>query len=109
MIDLTDSALGLAAQGVAVFPCKPDKSPATPHGYHDATTDPDRIKAWTWDGMIGAVVPEGQVVIDIDPRNGGDATIDALAERGLHLSDTLTVKTGGGGLHYYYLIPESLT
>jgi hypothetical protein len=33
-------ALILASRGVAVFPCEPgSKSPATPHGFKDATAD----------------------------------------------------------------------
>src|SRR5262245_16089467 len=33
--------------GWAVFPCKPhEKIPATPHGFKDASRDPDQIRAW---------------------------------------------------------------
>jgi hypothetical protein len=40
----TEQALAYAAHGWPVFPCQPGgKQPATPHGFHDATTDPDKI------------------------------------------------------------------
>lgn len=77
--ELIDDALALAAAAWEVFPCRPTgcqaKSPLTLHGHHDATMDPDVIKArWQrWpDAMIGAAVPDSLLVIDIDPRNGGD-------------------------------------
>ena len=39
------SALEIVNQfGFPVFPCKQDKSPLTPHGYFDATTDLDKIE-----------------------------------------------------------------
>src|SRR3984957_3924318 len=72
-------AAGLAAQRLAgnhrlpVFPCRPDKGPYTPKGFHDATTDAAAIcrwwKRWPW-AFIG--VPTGHasgvLVIDVDPR-----------------------------------------
>jgi hypothetical protein len=44
--------------------------------------------------------PSKIIVVDVDPRNGGDETM-----RQLHLPPTYMVKTGGGGWHYYYLWP----
>ena len=48
-----DIALALAASGTPVFPCNADKRPAIPkakggNGFHDASTDPDRIRE-LWD------------------------------------------------------------
>ena len=63
--ELIDAALELAAQAWEIFPCRSSgpqaKSPLTIHGHHDATMDPDVIKAWwmRWpDAMIGAKVPD---------------------------------------------------
>jgi hypothetical protein len=107
--DLMTAALGLASQGVRVFPCNQNKSPRTTNGHLDATTDHETLEAWTcWDGMLGAWVPDGQIVVDIDPRNGGDNTVKVLAKVGKQLTLTRTNVTGGGGRHHYYLldIPE---
>lgn len=41
------------------------------------------------------------IVLDIDPRNGGDETL-----KGLKIPDTVTAETGGGGLHFYFKYPE---
>lgn len=106
---LAAAALGLARKGVEVFPCGPDKAPRTRSGFHDASADENVVSGWDWaDAMIGAAIPVGQVVLDVDPRNGGDATMQALKEAGHKLPRTRVVKTGGGGTHYYFSVPESV-
>jgi len=111
---LTDAALGLAGSAWEIFPCRPSgpqaKSPLTTHGHHDATMDPDQIKAWwtRWpDAMIGAKVPDSCLVLDIDPRNGGD--IEELEAITGPLPFTLTVWSGrnDGGRHLYFQRPAS--
>ena len=102
-MSLLDSALGLAARGIPVFPCGPDKAPRVAGGFHSASTDEDVIRAWPWpeDAMIGACIPEGQVVIDIDPRNGGDQTMALFPA----LPKSRVVRTQSGGTHVYLTIP----
>ena len=111
--ELIDAALELAAQAWEIFPCRSSgpqaKSPLTLHGHHDATMDPDVIKAWwmRWpDAMIGAKVPDTLLVIDIDPRNGGD--LEQLVALVGGLPPTLTAWSGrnDGGRHLYYLRPH---
>lgn len=108
MTDLTDAALKLARLGNPVFPCHPDKKPMTPNGFKDATTDEARIRGWDWSGMIGATLPPGVIVVDVDPRNGGDDTMEALAQDGCALPETRLVRTGGRGWHHYLGVPEGL-
>ena len=79
------------------------KHPRTLSGKDDATRDEEQIKRWwnMWpDANIGLRTGAGLVVIDVDPRNGGDASITELEERHGRL-DTLTARTGGGGFHLY--------
>jgi len=104
---MLEAALRLARSGVSVFPCDPeDKSPLTTHGFHDATTNAEIIHAWDWsDALIGAAIGEGQVVIDVDPRNGGDDTLALFPK----LPRTRTTKTRSGGRHYWLLIPNEVT
>lgn len=112
------AALAYAAMGWHVFPvhtpvrgggcsCGGDtcgsigKHPRTAHGVKDATTDPEQIRAWwtEWPtANIGVATGRisGIVVLDIDPRNGGDESLDALRE---HLAETVTGLTGGNGQH----------
>ncbi len=107
---LLAAALAYAVRGWPVFPCHRDKTPATTHGFRDATTDPDRIRRW-WAGhphdSIGvACGPAGLVVIDIDVAKGGLASWQRLkAAHGID-DETLTSLTGGGGWHLLYRVPE---
>lgn len=111
MADLLDAALELAGDGLAVFPVGPDKRPRVQGGFHSASTDPETIRSWNWngDGMIAAAIPPGTVVIDVDPRNGGTETLKLLGSQGRKLPPTRVVRTGGGGFHYYLTVPEGVS
>lgn len=58
---------------------------------------------------VGVLVgPSGLLVVDVDPRNGGDATIrDFIAEHG-NFESSRVVATGSGGWHYYARRPEGV-
>ena len=65
-------------------------------GVYDATSDPDRLRHMARlcpGGNIGAACgpDSGFVVLDVDPRNGGDVSIRALAAAGLPAQDAETV------------------
>jgi hypothetical protein len=51
----------------------------------------------------------GIFVIDIDPRHGGDDSIQELVTKFGKLPRTLTASTGGGGRHFVYQIPSTET
>ena len=70
------------------------------HGHNDATTDLDTIRHW-WEKWPNANIGiptdgSGLVVIDVDPRNGGDWTLRRLEEQDGGLPHTPTVMTGDG-------------
>lgn len=99
------AALAYAEAGIAVFPCVPNgKRPATEHGLHDATTDPERIRQW-W-----AENPSYNIAID--PASAGWSVVDAdvykpgVAEELARVFpagiQTYTVRTPRGGMHYYF-------
>lgn len=106
---IVSAAQDYARQGYHVFPCKPDKSPYTEHGFKDATTDPFQIERWLqqWpDAMIGMATGarSGIVVIDVDIKNGVDGFAE-LAKRGIEMpTDAVEVKTPSGGSHFYFSI-----
>lgn len=83
------------------------KHPRTMRGLKDATTDAEQIRFWwqCWsDANIGIVAgPEsGFLVLDVDPRSGGDDSLRDLEDYFGELPITLTSKTGGDGFHYLF-------
>ncbi len=48
----------------------------------------------------------GLLVLDVDPRNGGLATLAQLQAELGSLPETPTARTGGGGPHYYFRCPH---
>jgi hypothetical protein len=108
---LATTALNLASRGKPTFPCKPDKTPHTPHGHKDATTNPARITAWwsKWpEANIG--IPTGKasglLVVDLDSYKPGAMTVAEFEEKYGVIPDTATVRTGGGGVQFYFLYPD---
>jgi hypothetical protein len=108
--DVLSCALGYIRLGWWVLPLLPgSKSPLSklvPNGVHGATNDPTVARRW-WtqcpDAGIGlALLKSLLVVVDEDPRNGGEHTIEALeAIHGPMVSDVMAL-TGGGGVHWVF-------
>jgi Bifunctional DNA primase/polymerase, N-terminal/Primase C terminal 1 (PriCT-1) len=109
--DMPAAALWYAAHGIPVFPCKPrGKEPLTPHGFKDATIDHAIISEWwtRWpDANIG--MPTGalskRLVIDVDPRNGGEESLAELLATYGPFPRTAEQATGGGGRHIVFQHP----
>jgi hypothetical protein len=90
---------------------KPGKHPRTPRGCLDATADPAQIRAWwtQWpEANVGVATGGGLVVIDIDPRHGGEEGFDDVVERLGRLPDTVEAVTGSRGRHIYLRVPEGV-
>jgi hypothetical protein len=108
--DMLAAALCYAARGLPILPVN-GKVPLTQHGFKDATVDGATIRAWwrKWpDAGIGIPtgVASGWLVLDVDPRHGGHASLVELIEQHGNLPDTLEAKTGGGGYHIIFEYPE---
>src|SRR5262245_4099309 len=103
---LAEAALAYARMGWSVFPLAPrTKEPLRgSHGFKDATTDPATIERW-WqehpDANIGLATTD-VVVLDIDPRNGGDYTLADLETEHGRLPHTVESVTGSGGRHIFF-------
>ena len=125
------AALAYTQRNWPVFPChhptltstcscgNPDctsigKHPRIRGGFHAATLDPAAIGAWwtKWP-QANIAIPTGRVsgllVIDIDPRHGGDRSFDRLIAAHGAMPATRAVRTPSGGLHLYYQHPQQLT
>lgn len=88
----------------AVFPCLASKAPATPHGFKDASQDPDEIRS-LWRKHPGPLigVPTGERtgidVLDLDPKNGCARWWEINAAR---VPETRIHQTRSGGWHLLF-------
>lgn len=97
------AALWYATRGIPVFPCAPGgKRPATRHGFKDATTSPDQIRAW-WkvrpDYNIGIPTGHRFDVFDVDGPEGLIAIHDFIDGGGF--PQVLAKAHTPRGRHYY--------
>jgi len=119
---LHDAALTLASAGFAVLPahtaygakcscqrpdCRsPGKHPKIADWVHRATSDPEQVsrrsRKWPEANLGVRTGIDGLIVVDIDPRNGGNGSLEELQKEIGRLPDTVTVLTGGGGKHLYF-------
>ena len=112
---LLDAALEYARLGWQVFPCHPTghqpldgrKDVQGHGGFHLATTDEAQIRQWwtRWpEAAIGLRTGEasGLFAVDVDPRNGGDISLENLEADHGPLPETVESQTGGGGRHLLF-------
>lgn len=74
-------------------------------GHNSASTDVSQLEAWwaRWpNANLGVALDANTVVIDVDPRNGGDESLARLISAAGELPATFEVQTGGGGRHLWF-------
>jgi len=124
-------ALEYASRGQAVLPiydvdadrictcwqrercASPGKHPRLDTGVKGASTDKATIRRWferQWPERCNLGIATGQVsglvVIDVDPKHDGFATLAALErELGPLPTDSPRARTGSGGVHIYLAYP----
>jgi hypothetical protein len=110
-MSLKSAAKTYARREWGVFPLKVrNKRPATEHGVKDATTERVLINSYwgtnpDYNVALATGVDSGFFVVDIDPRNGGDDSWDALT-MDHDVPETLSATTGSGGKHYLFRYPD---
>lgn len=108
---MLDHALALVRGGYEVFPLA-GKVPAIAggNGCWDASHDPQVVRD-LWgprpEANIGIHVAQDQLVVDIDPRYGGDVALAVLQQQHDELPATRTAVTGrgDGGVHLTFQHP----
>ena len=128
--DRQAEALALAARGWSVVPmhqgtgeycsCRRPRCPSVAQHprvlwerWLSRRATPTDIDFW-WDrwpeANVGVVTGwvSALIVVDIDPRNGGDGTRAELEAEERALPATVTSLTGGGGRHLYFAHPTHL-
>jgi hypothetical protein len=119
MAKMLDAALEHAKQDTPVFPCRTDdKSPLTPNGYKDATTDEKQITLW-WTQYPSAMIgmPTGKASgrwvldLDIDASKGlnGIKELEKLVAKNGPLPKTRSSKTPRGGMHLFFAYTGAVT
>lgn len=110
--DMLTAALALAEAGWSVVPMAPrGKQPLIAwREFQERRAEPDEIRAWfrRWPQANIAVVTgtiSGIVVVDIDPRHGGEASLQILEGEVGSIPSTIEAETGGGGRHLYFAHP----
>ncbi len=108
------AAIAYAERSISVLPLRPgEKTPLTPNGFKNATTDPARVTAW-WARYPNANIgmPTGtrtrRVVVDIDTYKPGAWSREDVGRELGPLHNTTTVLTGSGGLQLHYLLPAGM-
>jgi hypothetical protein len=93
----------LEGRALHIFPCRADKKPTTPHGFKDASANPEAIaRLWSlYPGPLTGVATGtigGIDVIDVDNRNGGDKWFQQHRDQ---IPVTRCHETRGG-LHFFF-------
>ncbi len=131
MSALLEGALDLARRGLRVFPLhtavalgdgrfvcacghlkcnSPAKHPLprlAPNGLRSASLSEAKVRHWWYvvpQANVGLVTGD-VIVLDVDPRHGGDCSLEALERQHGELPPTWRALTGGGGLHIYFSPP----
>jgi hypothetical protein len=109
---LFTEALQYAGYHWSVIPMRPrDKRPLIRWQDHQQRrADADEIAGWfkRWpDANVGIVtgVISGLVVLDIDPRHGGEESLAGWETEHGPLPHSIEARTGGGGRHIYFRHP----
>lgn len=105
MTSKLDAAQALAARGFQVFPIKAGAK--TPPLVKDwpalATADAAQVSSWwtQWPEANIGIHCAGMVVVDVDPKKGGNKSLAPL-DTAYGLPKTLTTRTPTGGQHLFY-------
>jgi hypothetical protein len=106
-----EAALRYLARGWSVVPAaEGGKRPIVKwETYQDGLPSEAQVRGWfeRWPSANVAVVTgavSGIVVLDVDPKHGGEESLARFAARG-GLPETIEAETGGGGRHIYFKHP----
>lgn len=112
---LLESALYYASKGFSVLPVKAGRKapPYVPDWPNRASTDRSVIQRW-WKKhpKANVAIVTGMkyelLVLDVDPRNGGDVTMRKLKRKHGALPRTLVAYTPSGGRHYFFKVDRPI-
>lgn len=115
-IEALDAARDLVAAGVPLFVAEPCSLGCWAHptgtgsgnsgfdfpgGWEGSTPDLGAVEKWRPGDALGAVMGHGLDLVDIDPRNGGDATLAGMMAAGVLPYVYAEASTPSGGRHKF--------
>jgi len=106
---------GYTARGWSIIPIRTgDKRPLVRwHEFQHRRPSAEEVRTWFSDwpeagiGIVTGAV-SGLVVLDVDFRHGGDASLKRLEQEHDRLPATVECYSGGGGRHLYFAHPGGL-
>jgi len=110
--DSETAALRYLARGWSVIPAlEKAKRPAIPwKRYQQSRVSEKTLRSWFrrspgYNVSIVTGALSGLIVLDVDPRHGGEESLKALEREHGALPKTVESITGGGGRHIYFAHP----
>jgi hypothetical protein len=107
-----EAVLSYADQGWSIVPARVTgkRTLVAWKPFQEAAADREQLRSWwrRWPKANPAVVTgrvSGVLVVDVDPRHGGDHALAELERRQGTLSRTAVVATPSGGVHLYLAHP----
>jgi len=110
---LLDAALDYLRKGWSVIPLKGKRPTIVWSTFQNVRPDESQIRAWfSISKLTGIGIVTGRIsnmfVLDVDPKKGGQESLGRLQMKCGTLPDTLRVRTGGGGQHFYFCMPQGI-
>jgi len=109
---LESAALSYLARGWSVIPVEHRGKRPLVRWEHFQTEAPDAFQVSAWwhrwpNANVGIVtgVLSGLIVLDVDPRHGGERSRAQLEQQHGRLPHSVEALTGGGGRHIYFAHP----
>lgn len=107
---IADAAAQLAGWGFRVHPLRgkqPIKDAWTSAATADVAAAREMFGSYPH-ANIGIATGRGLLVLDVDTRSGGQASLEGLIAAHAVLPSTVSVRTGGGGWHFYFRVPAGI-
>lgn len=82
-------------------------SPLDPHARRTEVVIANYVEKWPDRGWGLHLGLSGLVCVDIDPRNGGNESLEQLVASDVMAGGAANVVTGSGGRHFYFAAPDN--
>jgi hypothetical protein len=107
---MAEHAVKWAKKGFKLVPLRPDTRTPYIREYHDTASSEELwVRRWwtSWpDALIGCVLDEDAIILDVDPKHNGMSTWEALGGDDIDVFRRHFSGRNDGGHHNWFLKPE---